>query len=320
MRLAFIFTIFIFASINSRARQIDPLTMEPADYRYDPVNRTVKDNHIHYVIDSSAFILTGNKCRTWVYDTSGRLAGELTQPGGALKYTVVYKTSDDTTWRMKYDTGKTVLYSYQRFVQNKKGQIISYLDCGNYYLREDSYYAGYEVFSYDDGGRLQSRSTYTREEYPGKVSLAAIIQPAALHLDDAINYTYSSLKNGNKLVIGQHTTGNPDRRSTDSAIYDKQNRVIRFNSFAKTGIIGEVAGNNVNNISLYQYEAAAVQITRYTTYCYVPEGHKDCSTNTETEKQIVLIVYNPNKTLNAKYGYNSSGQRYLADQFVYTTY
>ena len=320
MRHFSILALLFFVSILSLAQQVDPLTMEPADYRYDPVNRIVKDNHIHYVIDSSAFIITGSKCRTWVYDTAGRLAGELTQPGGALKYVIVYKTSGDTTWRMKYDTGKTVLYSWQRFVQNKKGQVISYLDCGNYYVREDSYYAGYEVFSYDDRDRLQTRSTYTREDYPGKISAGAMIQPTALHLDDSINYTYSTLKNGNKLVIGQHTIGKPEKRSTDSTIYDNKNRIIRFNSFAKTGTIGELVGNNVNAISLYEYEAASIQITRFTTYCYVPEGHTDCFMATETEKQISLLVYNPNKTLNAKYGYNSSGQRYLADQFVYTSY
>jgi len=320
MRQLSILALFIFASIISFGQQIDPLTMEPAEYKYDPVNRIVKDNHIRYIIDSSNFILTGMKSSTWAFDTCGRLTGGLTQPSGEVKFMFVYKTNGDTTWRMKYNSDKTVLLSCQRFVLDKKGQITNYLDCGNYYLSDSSFYARLEVFAYDDRGRLKTRSNYTREDYPGYFSAYTNIQPTELKQDDAIIYTYSMLKNGNTLVIGQHTIGKPEKRATDSAVYDKQHRIIRFNSFSKTGTVGTITGNNVNNITLYQYEAASVQITRYTTYCYVPEGYKDCSTETETDKRILLYVYNPNKTLDAIYGYNSSGQRYLSDKFVYTSY
>lgn len=320
MRQTFILVLFIIVSINSRAQDVDPYTLEPADYHYHPVNTIIKNNRIKCLVDSSPFILTGTKCRAWVYDTLGRLAGELSQPGGALKYIVVYKTSGDTTWRMHYDTGKTVLYAYQQFVYNKKGQIISYLDCGNYYIKDDSYYVGYEVFFYNGEGRLQSRHLYTREDYPGKLSVETIIKPTELHLDDAVNYTLSPFKNGNKLVIGQHTIGKPDWRVTDSIVYDKQNRITRVNSFAKKRTVGEFVGNNVNTITLYQYEDRSLQITRYTTYCYPPGSSNDCLNTTETEKQVTLILYNHNKTLSEKYGYNQSGQRYLSDKYGYTYY
>lgn len=319
MRQIFIFTLLVIVSISSRAQQIDPYTLEPASNKYDPINKTAKDNHIKYVIDSSEFIIPG-KCRTMIYDSLGRLAGELRHPGGNLINTFVYKTNGDTTWRLNYDTGKTVLYSFQRFVLNKKGQIISYLDCGNYYIRDESYYVGYEAFYYDDKDRLQTKHTYTQENYPGKVSIAAIIKPTELNLDDVINYTYSTLKNNNKLVIGKHTIGKPDWRSIDSTLYDKQNRIIRFNSFAKTGTIGEQIGNNVNNIALFQYEGNTIKVTRYTTYCYVPENNHECFQTAETDRQTILILYNADKTLKAKYGYNSSGQQYLADKFEYTYY
>jgi hypothetical protein len=314
-----LFALFLFVSIISFGQDIDPFTLKPSDYLYYPVNKIIKNNRIHSVTDSSEFILPG-KFRTRVYDTLGRIIGEISRPNTALDNPYIYRQSGDTTYRLKYNADKAVLHSYQRFVLNKKGQIISYLDCGNYYLKDDSYYAGYEAFYYDDNGQLITKLSYTREDCPGKMDDKIIISSTALVLNDVINYTYKTLPNGNKLVIGKHAIGKPDWRATDSTMYDKQNRIIRFNSFSKVSALGERIGNNVNNITEYQYTNTSVKIINFTTYCYMLDKNIGCLSAVETDKDTSLIIYNFNKTLNTIYGFNLSGQRYLRDQYVYTYY
>lgn len=300
-------------------QDINPYTKEPFYDKYYFENTIVKRNHIKYIIDSSEFI-SPSKFRIKIYDTLGRLIGDITRSFDSFDNPYIYEVNGDTTYRLKYNTERTELLCFERFVHNKEGQPVSYLDCCNYYFKEDSYYVGYEEFFYDDNNRLKTRLKYSKEDYPGKISNTIKIQPTTLQLNDVVYYSYHTLKNGNKLVIGKHALGKTEWRETDSTIYDKENRIIRFNSFSKRGTMGEIARDNVNRITEYKYTDTSIHITDFTRYCVALRPNSECFLSEETDKDITLILYNPDKTKKAEYGYYSSGGKYLKSKYVYEYY
>jgi hypothetical protein len=300
-------------------QDINPYTKEPFYDKYYPENKVVKQNRIKYIIDSSEFILP-SKFNTKIYDTLGRLIGDINRSVDSFDNPFVYRYNGDTTFRLKYNEDKTKLLCFERFVRNKKGQTVSYLDCCNYYFKENSYYVGYEEFFYDEKYRLQTRLKYFKEDYPGKISDTIIIKPADLQLNDVVYYTYQTLKNGNKLVIGKHALGKTEWRETDSTIYDRRNRIIRFNSYAKRGTMGEMVQNNVNRVTEYKYGDTTLTITDYTTYCIAPLSDFDCFQHSEPDKDLTLIIYNKDKTKRVVYGFYKSGERYLSNKYEYHYY
>jgi hypothetical protein len=194
------------------------------------------------------------------------------------------------------------------------------LDCCNYYFKEDSYYVGYEEFYYDERNRLKTQLSYIKEDFPGKISESIVIKPIDLQLRDVVYYAYQTLKNGNKLVIGKHAVGSLQWRMTDSAIYDIQDRLTRFNSYTNRGTMGEAVANNVNRITEYKYTDSSMVITDFIRYCEFPLDNFECFTFEETDKETTLIIYNSDKTTKAKYGYYSSGEKYLKSKYQYAYY
>ncbi|MBL7733536.1 MAG: hypothetical protein JNM88_20370 [Chitinophagaceae bacterium] len=310
---------FITVSVSCFGQDINPYTKEPYYDKYYPENKTIRSNRIKYIIDSSEFILPG-KFNIKLYDTLGRLIGDINRSAHSFETPFVYTKIGDTTFRLKYNAGKTVLLCYERFVHNKKGQIISYLDCCNYYFKSDSYYVGYVEFYYDEKNMLKTKLSYFNEEYPGKVSDKTKIKPTDLQLNDVVYYSHKTLKNGNKLIIGKHALGKPDWRAIDSTIYDNQNRVIRFNSFAKVGSTGEWVFYNLNNITDYEYTGSTLTITNYSTYCRVPLINNKCFDPLQTEKDVSIIIYNHDKTKKAQYGFYTNGEKYVKDKYSYAYY
>jgi hypothetical protein len=221
---------------------------------------------------------------------------------------------------LKYNKDRSELLCFERFVLNKKGQTTSYLDCCNYYFKADSYYVGYEEFYYDEKDRLKTRLTYFKEDYPGKISEKNKINPTDLELNDVVYFTYQTLKNGNKLVIGKHALGKAEWRETDSTIYDKQNRIVRFNTFSKMGTMGEMVQSNINKVTEYSYTDTTLRITSYTTYCIAPLSNFDCFQYSQPEKEVTLIIYNKDKTKKAVYGIYKSSERYLSHKYEYHDY
>jgi len=254
------------------------------------------------------------------YDTLGRLIGDINRSVDSFHTPYVYIKRADTIFRQRYDQHKTELLHFERFVYNSKGQILSYLDCANYYFKSDSYYAGYDEFYYDEQSRLKTKLHYFNEEYPGKVSDTIDIKPAQLQLNDVIYFSYKKLKTGNKLIIGKHAIGEPDRRAIDSFLYDNKNRLLRFNSFVKIGVIGELVRNNLNNITDYRYKGDSLTISTYYTYCQVPLANSDCLAFYTMDKEITLIIYNKDGTKKETYGFYIGGEKYLTDKYEYGCY
>jgi hypothetical protein len=300
-------------------QDINPYTKEPFYDKYQLENKIVKRNRIKYIVDSSEFI-SPSKFNLKVYDTLGRLIGDINRSFDGFDNPFVYTGNGDTTYRLKYNKDRTQLLCFERFVLNKKRQTISYLDCCNYYFKEDSYYVGYEEFFYDEKDRLKTRLTYFKEDYPGKISDKAKIKPADLQLNDVVYYTYQTIKNGNKLVIGNHALGKAEWREVDSTIYDKQNRIVRSNTFSKMGSMGEMVQNNVNRVTEYSYTDTTLRMTSYTTYCIASLSNFDCFEYSQPDKEVTLIFYNKDKTKKAVYSFYKSGERYLRNKYEYHYY
>ncbi|MDI3321190.1 hypothetical protein [Pinibacter soli] len=287
--------------------------------KYYPENRLIKNNHIKYVIDSCELTLPG-EMNIKIYDILGRLIGDINYPIDSFRNPFIYRISGDTTYRLKYNDEKTALLGFERFIQNNKGQVQSYLDCYNYYGRKDSYYVGYEEFFYDEKNLLKTKLTYFKEDYPGNVSDQIEIKPTSLELNDVVYYSYQNLKGQTKLVIGRHGLGKAEWRKTDSAIYDKYNRIIRLNSFSKSGTIGELVHNNLNRITEYIYTDTSLETINYEVYCDAPPPNIDCFPYTQTSKDMELIIYNKDKLKRAVYGFYANGKKYLIDKFEYHCY
>lgn len=316
----FLFPIYlIFISATCFGQDINPYTKEPFYEKYYPDNKIIKRSKIKYVIDSSEFI-SPSKFNIKLYDTLGRLISDINRSVDSFDTPFLYSKTGDTTFRLKYNADKTVLICYERFVHNKKGQIVSYLDCCNYYFKNDSYYVGYEEFYYDEKSVLKTKLSYFKEDYPGKVSDKAYIKPTDLQLNDVIYYSYKTLKNGNSLIIGKHGLGKPEWRATDSTILDKQKRIVRFNSFSKIGSMGEMVQNNLNSVTEYKYSDSTLTITDYTTYCIAPLSNFKCLEYSLPDKDITLIVYNSDKTKQIVYGFYNNGERYIKDKYEYVYY
>jgi hypothetical protein len=313
------FILFIVISAFCSGQEINPYTMEPHYDKYYLENKTIKNSRIKYIIDSSEFIQP-SKFNIKLYDTLGRLIGDTYRSVDSFTTPFQYTKNGDTTFRSKYNANRTVLLCYERFVHNKKGQIVSYLDCCNYYFKNDSYYVGYVEFYYDEKNMLKTKLSYFNEEYPGKVSDKTKIKPTDLQLNDVIYYSYKTLKNGNKLIIGKHALGKPDWRAIDSSIYDKKNRIIRFNSFARKGTTGELVFNNLNNITDYEYKGSTLTITNYSTYCRVPILTNECFDPLQTDKDVTIIIYNHDKTKKTEYGFYTNGEKYVRDKYSYAYY
>lgn len=319
VRHLLIFITLITLTATCCGQDINSYTKEPFYDKYYVNNMIVKQNRIKYIIDSSEFILP-SKFRTKIYDTLGRLIGDITRSVDSFDNPFVYKNKGDTTFRLKYNEDKTKLLCFERFVQNKKGQTLSYLDCCNYYFKENSYYVGYEEFYYDERDRLKTRLSYFKEDYPGIISDSVILKPTDLQLNDVIYYNYQTLKNGNKLVISKHALGKSEWRKTDTTLYDKQNRIIKFNSYSKRGTMGEMMQNNVNNISEYKYTDTSLTITSYTRYCFASLSNFDCIQYSETDRDTELIIYNKDKTKKAVYSFYRTGKKYLNSKYEYHYY
>lgn len=316
MRHISIFILSIIVSSYCFGQDINPYTKEPFYNKYYPENKTFKRNRIKYVIDSSEFILP-SKFNVKLYDTLGRLIGDINRSIDSFNTPYIYSKTGDTTFRLKYNADRTQLLCFERFVQNKKGQVVSYLDCCNYYFKNDNYYVGYEEFYYDEKGRLKTKLSYFKEDYPGKVSHTINIKRTDLQLNDVIYYSYKTLKKGNTLIIGKHASGKPEWRATDSIILDKQKRIIRFNSFSKMASMGEMVQNNVNSITEYKYSDSTLTITDYTTYCIAPFSDFKCLEYSHPDKNITIIVYNGDKTKKVVYGFYETGEKYIKDKYEY---
>ncbi|HEX7846568.1 MAG TPA: hypothetical protein VF476_12275 [Chitinophagaceae bacterium] len=318
MRSTFFLIQFVILATVCSGQNIHPYT-EPFYEKYYPENKLVKKNRIKHIIDSSEFISQG-KLRSKIYDSAGRLIGDINRSVDSFDHPFIYRSNGDTIFRLKYNKEKTSLLCFERFVHNKKRLIVSYLDCCNYYFKETDHYVGYEEFFYDEEDKLKSWLNYSRSDYPGKVSDKNLINPTDLRLNDVVYYSYKTLKNGNTLITGKHALGKAEWRETDSIIYDRLNRITRFNSFSKKGGIGEIVYNHLNRITEYSYTDSSVKITNYATYCIATLPDIGCRLPAESDKDIQLIIYNKDRTKKAVHGFNYGGKKYLRDKYEYHYY
>lgn len=311
--------VYLLLTVSCLGQDIDSYSGEPVQDKYYIENKLIKKNRIHYIIDSSEFIYPG-KFKIILYDTAGRLIGETYHQVDSFHTPYEYVKSGDTTFRLKYIQGTKKLGCYERFVHNNNGKIQSYLNCCNYYPAGDSYYVEFKAFYYDELNRLIAELSYINSEYPGKVADRAPINPASLRLNDVVYYSYKTMKNGYRLKIAKQALGDPNWRNTDTTIYDRQNRVLRFNSFARRGTTGEMVFNNLNKITEFVYKDSDLTITEYHTTCIALLYDKECLGQEQSDKNITTFLYNKDRTKKAVYGFYFNGEKYLRDKYSYVYY
>lgn len=301
------------------AQTFHPITdQSPAD-KYAPVNLLVKKLGIKSITDSSAFISPAG-LQVKYYDTAGRLIAELNRLTDSIPTPYVYQYRGDTIYRLRYINNDTALASYQRYVMNAKGQLLSFLDCGNYYLKKDSYYVGYETFHYDEKGRLNSWISYSKGDYPGKLSASTTIPVTSLEMNDLVYYHYQPLKKGKRLIIGKHALGEMNYRKTDSIFLDSENRMIRLSTFSPRGNMGEQVYDQLNHIHTRTYHGPTVQVSFYSTCCRAMTANNECVDRVDLDKEQEEIIHHPDGTLKVVYGFYPSGERYVVDKYHYRFY
>lgn len=316
VRISFFF--FLIVSINCVGQTIDEYTLESTDDKYYPKDSFIKSRQIKQIIDSWGWpsII---EFRIKTYDTLGLIISDVKTPGKNIGNPFYYRKNGDSLVRLKYNEDKTRLMSFERFVYNKKGQIVSYIECCNYQLNNHSYSVEYEAFYYDDRNMLKSKLRYLKYNYIDTVNDVISVNPVDLELLDVINYTHKTFKNGDKLIIGKQALGKRDYRRTDSAIYDKQNRLIKFHSYAKRAPFGEDAADflsDVNFFVTYQYTDTLVNVTSYKTYRQPGYMGGNPLLPVESSRKNFMIELNRDKTRKAKYGDNG----YVINKYKYSYY
>ncbi len=319
MRIFCFFFLYILLCNNGDAQSFHPVTDQSPVDKYLPVNPLVKKLGIRSITDSSAFISPAG-LHVKYYDTAGRLIAELNRLTDSLSNPFVYQYRGDTVYRLRYINNETALASYQRYVINSKGQLLSFLDCGNYYLKKDSYYVGYEEFHYDEKNRLKSWISYTKSDYPGKLSASTKILVTSLDMNDLVYYHYQNLKKGNRLIIGKHALGDINNRKTDSFFLDGQNRLMRLTTFSPRGNIGEQVYDQLNHITTRTYNGPTVLVSFYSTWCRAMTANNECLDRVDMDKEQEEIIQNPDGTLKVVYGFYPSGERYVVDKYHYRFY
>jgi hypothetical protein len=315
----FVFSLLSFCSGNQlMAQPFHPvMDLAPAD-KYAVVNPLVKKLGIRSITDSSEFIKPSGMNIKY-YDSAGRLIAQLDHPADRIQNPYQYLYRGDTIYRLRF-INDSLLASYQRYVFDKKGLLLSYLDCGNYYLKKDSYYAAYEVFRYNEKKQLKSRTSYTREDYPGSLSINEQVATENLNSSDRVNYQYLRLKKGRECIVGKYLNQSNEMVKTDSIFYDQQKRILRLVSYEPKGTIGEQVYNDLTHTSTREYTPNKVVAIFQYTYCRASDSLYGCIDQVELDKEKEEIIYHPNGTLQAIYGFYPSGEKYVVDRFFYRFY
>jgi len=285
--------------------------------KYYPENKLIKQQKIKFIIDSSDFHLP-TKVYIKGYDTLGRLIGEFNYDIKKFDNPFIYRKINDTLYRLRYRANTTELYSLEKFVYNKQGKILQYLICCDYYFKKDNFTVELEDFYYDQN-ILQSKLRYYKGDYNGIINEKIKIAATDLELTDAISYSYKIFK-GNKIVIGKQNVGKQEWRETDTALLDKKNRIIKFNSFAKMASLGCPVGNNVNKVTEYKYSDTSLTITSYTTHCIAPLSDFKCFQYEKMNEDKTVIIFDKSNKKIKEYSIYNDGERKLVSRYFYLYY
>lgn len=310
--------LFFFSGRQLSAQPFHPVfDLAPAD-KYAVVNPLVKKLGIRSITDSSEFIKPSGMNIKY-YDSAGRLIAQLHHPSDRIQNPYQYLYRGDTVYRLRF-INDSLLASYQRYVFNKKGLLLSYLDCGNYYLKKNSYYVSYEVFLYNNKKQLKSRISYIHDDYPGSVSIKEQIATDKLHPTDRVNYEYLRLKKGSECIVGKYLSQANEIIKTDSIFYDHQKRITRLVSDEPRGTIGEQVYNDLTHTNIREYGLNKVVAIFQYTYCRASDSLYGCIDRVELDKEKEEIIYHPNGTLQTIYGFYPSGEKYVVDRYFYRFY
>lgn len=257
--------------------------------KYYPENRYIRKNKIKFLTDSSEFHLPTNSY-TKAYDTLGRLIGAFNYEIEKFDNPYIYRKKEDTLLRLKYRPNSQELYSLEKFVYNTQGQIVHYFICCDYYFNNKSFSVEIEDFYYDKN-ILQTRLRYYKEHIGNMSEDFTINKTTGMRLTDVKNYSYITLKNGNRMVVEQQNIGSREWRTSDTTLIDKHNKIIKHNSYAKMGSLGCPMGNNVNRVTEYKYTHNTLTIIDYTTYCVASVSDFKCLKYERMNEYKRLIVF-----------------------------
>ena len=300
-------------------QEVYPVMFELSNDKYYPENIIIKKNKIKYIIDSSEFIMPSNFI-VKAYDTLGRIIGNFGYEKQKFENPYIYKNLEDTLIRIKRIEDSEELYSFEKFVYNKKGQIISYLECCNYYGDKNNIPITYEEFYYDEKFTLETKLCYYKRNFSGSINERIIFKPTDLELTDVVYYSYRKNKIGNLMIIGKHSIGKKEWRETDTTLFDNRNRIIKFNSFASMASLGCPVGNNVNRVTEYFYSDSSLLISNYTTHCLASLSNFKCLQYERIEDSKSETIFDKKNLKIRRYSITQSRVKELSDVYKYEYY
>lgn len=319
MKVYLVLIVILFSANTIYGQKVPFVKEGTATNEFYPENRSIRNKKIKFIIDTTTYRLSDNPY-VHAYDTAGRLIGKFDHSIAQFNDPYSYKRNGDTLLRLKHHKGTDTLYAYDRYVYNKKGQIASYL--GGYEINyiPGSFNIWYDVFYYDNKGKLQTRLTYHKEGYSGALFEKMVIDPSKLNLIDVVYYNEQPLANGNTMVIGKHTADKPDWRVTDTTIYDVRKRVIKTSSYADIAALGCPTGNQVNRVSLIDYRATSRTVTSYMTQCVAPLNDNRCIEYKISDENTEVFEYDKNGLLKQSYNIGPNWDKQLLHKYGYVFY
>jgi hypothetical protein len=240
------------------------LTWESEDLEnkfYYPEKKEIKTNNIKFKIDSNIYSSRGY----WIYafDHKGRLIGSFDHSIDSFINPYQYVEKDDTLLRLRYTDKDKTIYSVEKFIYNKNGQIIQFDRFIYFFISDRKLELSRTIFSYENG-KVSKKLSY-RLTTIEKLSANFNISTKKMKLFSAKNYIYKQTKLGSYIIVSE-LMGDKDFRNVDTLIYDIQGRLSKHKSFAKRGYLFEnFAANNVSRIEDYRYSRDSVYIHKYTS-------------------------------------------------------
>jgi hypothetical protein len=310
------------SNLFQKAIQIDwYFDREVEEDKYYPENKFVRENKIYLKIDSSEF---SKPHGYWMnaYDKKGRLICETFTKMSDLENPFIYIEKADTLFRFKYRSGKK-LYSVERFIYNKKGKIVRYEECRNWYGYKDAFTVSIDLFFYSRNGSLESKLHYYKDKYSGVLNENLQIDLQDVKITDGIHYQKIKNQNGTKTIVGNHIIGKLENRFTDTIVFDRNNRLLAYNNFVKSGSMGCMMGSNINRKTKINYTTKTIKTISTQSNCVFVTHDNKCIDKREHIENESLTLYNEKGLKTVRYGFRTIKdikEKYIRTKYAYTFY
>jgi len=277
-----------------------------------PENKLFKTLKVKRVVDS--FYVNYPSANTKFYDTAGRLIGDFNYYIDTIDNPFVYVQERDTLYRLKYKFLEKDIYSFEKFVFNKVGDLKEYFECRNSYHGDSTVLVNLYLFEHDDKSRLKQQSIFRSWNYSEKVKERMNVKKQELQFIDKYDYSYLSSSKV-RIVVAKHSNGN----RIDTMVYNLKGQLLKQNLFARHGSVGgEQSGEYVNDIILRTYKGNSILEKWFTTYCFAVKSNGDCFERKQynpggKEEKII----DEKGLLIKKYSFYGDNSKVLTDRYFY---